>query len=513
MRRSQQSAFANPVLIGAVTVLVVMVAVFLAYNANAGLPFVPTRELKVDIPNGSNLVVGNDVREGGFRIGVVSGIKPIELANGQSGAELTLKLNQSNGKIPVDSTVTILPRSVLGLKFVSLQRGTSSKDFPDGGTLPISQTTVPVQFDDLNKIFDAKTRPSIQQNLVGFGDTLTGRGGDLNDTIANLPQLFQHLQPVAAYLSAPSTGLTRFFSSLNNFMGAIAPVAAVNARLFTDMATTWEAISRDPVALESTIAQSPPTLDVSTDSLRFQQPFLIDFATLGREMTPATAALRDALPNINPALEAGIRVLPRTPQLNHEVQGVLSALRDLARNPGTNVALNALTSTVDTLNPMIKYLGPYVTVCGGWNAFWTFFSDHVSEQTTLGAAQRAMLNFANHQPNNVGDQGANAPADGYPAGTPSAATSDAEYLHGPAYAAAIDNNGNADCETGQRGYPANLNYFGMLPPEHFPRLETDQYTPGSQGPTYWGRLHVPAGETFSRVPLTGPQTPYNPLNH
>ena len=40
-------AFANPVLVGAVTVLAVLVAVFLAYNANQGLPFVPTRELKV----------------------------------------------------------------------------------------------------------------------------------------------------------------------------------------------------------------------------------------------------------------------------------------------------------------------------------------------------------------------------------------------------------------------------------------------------------------------------------
>ena len=56
-------------LVGAVTVLVLLVAVFLAYNSNAGLPFVPTRELKVDLSDGANLVVGNDVREGGYRIG------------------------------------------------------------------------------------------------------------------------------------------------------------------------------------------------------------------------------------------------------------------------------------------------------------------------------------------------------------------------------------------------------------------------------------------------------------
>jgi len=41
-RRGASSIAANPVLIGAATTLVVIVAVFLAYNANNGLPFVPT---------------------------------------------------------------------------------------------------------------------------------------------------------------------------------------------------------------------------------------------------------------------------------------------------------------------------------------------------------------------------------------------------------------------------------------------------------------------------------------
>ena len=71
MRRGSASIAANPVLIGAATTLVVIVAVFLAYNANSGLPFVPTYELKAEVPNAANLVKGNDVRIGGTRVGVV----------------------------------------------------------------------------------------------------------------------------------------------------------------------------------------------------------------------------------------------------------------------------------------------------------------------------------------------------------------------------------------------------------------------------------------------------------
>ena len=50
-RRGSASIAANPVLIGAATTLVVIVAVFLAYNANNGLPFVPSYSLKVNVPS------------------------------------------------------------------------------------------------------------------------------------------------------------------------------------------------------------------------------------------------------------------------------------------------------------------------------------------------------------------------------------------------------------------------------------------------------------------------------
>ena len=201
------------------TVLAILVAVFLAYNANAGLPFVPTKELKVDMSSGSNLVVGNDVREGGFRIGLVSALRPIELANGQVGAQLTLQLNNANGAVPVDSSVSIRPESVLGLKYVDLNKGTSQKVIADGGTLPISQTSVPVQVDDIFSTFNPPTRRAVQQTLVGIGNTLAGRGSALNDTIASLPALLGHLEPVARYLSDPRTQLTRFIDSLNRLHG------------------------------------------------------------------------------------------------------------------------------------------------------------------------------------------------------------------------------------------------------------------------------------------------------
>ena len=77
MRGAGRQLAASPVLIGAVTVLVAIVAVFISYSANQGLPFVPTYKLNAEIPNGAKLVPGNEVRAGGFRVGVVDDITAI----------------------------------------------------------------------------------------------------------------------------------------------------------------------------------------------------------------------------------------------------------------------------------------------------------------------------------------------------------------------------------------------------------------------------------------------------
>ena len=119
-RRSSSSIAANPVLIGAATVLVIIVAVFLAYNANNGLPFVPTYTLKVDVPNAANLVVGNDVRVGGTRVGTISDITPKHGPHDSYYAQLTIKLQTDQNPLPKDSTFQVRPRSALGLKYLQI---------------------------------------------------------------------------------------------------------------------------------------------------------------------------------------------------------------------------------------------------------------------------------------------------------------------------------------------------------------------------------------------------------
>src|SRR5919198_2441410 len=138
-RRGTASLVASPVLVGAVTVLISIIAVFIAYNANRGLPFVPTYDLKAELPSGGKLVKGNEVRTGGFRVGVVQDIKPETVtAEGKSKtvALVDLKLDKTVEPLGVDSRLRVRPRSALGLKYVELVPGRSRRTFKAGATGP-----------------------------------------------------------------------------------------------------------------------------------------------------------------------------------------------------------------------------------------------------------------------------------------------------------------------------------------------------------------------------------------
>jgi ABC-type transporter Mla subunit MlaD len=197
VRQGRASAAASPVLIGALTTLVLIVAVFLAYNANQGLPFVPTYDLKVEVRNAQQLVVGNDVRVGGVRVGAVDDISPVRNDDGSTRAVLSLKLENRVKPLAQDSVFTVRPRSALGLKYVEVTRGSSEEGWEAGSTVPYSEERTPgrVEIDNVLNTFNERTREGSRQSLEGFGDGLTGRGIDINTAIGEFPTLFLNLRP------------------------------------------------------------------------------------------------------------------------------------------------------------------------------------------------------------------------------------------------------------------------------------------------------------------------------
>ena len=343
----------NPVLIGAATVLVVLVAVFLAYNANQGLPFVPTYSLKAETPSAANLVRGNEVRIGGTRVGSVDKIEVEQQDDGTSIAVLGLKLERSVSPLPKDSTVLIRPRSALGLKYVELTRGTSDEGFEDGDTIPLAQATpTPVEFDEFVNMFDEDTRDAAATNLQGFGDAFAGRGQSLNQAIGALRPLLRDIIPVARNLSSKQTNLPRFIGELADAARIVAPAAESQAQLFVNLDITFGALRA--VArpfIQDSISEGPETLDAAIAGFPVQRPFLANTEGLFRELRPGVRALRGAAPDLADALEIGTPVLRRTPAFNRRLASLLTELQTFSEDPLVPRGIRRVTDTVAHAQP------------------------------------------------------------------------------------------------------------------------------------------------------------------
>jgi ABC-type transporter Mla subunit MlaD len=431
---------ASPTIIGALTTLIVIVAVFLAYNANNGLPFVPVYRVSVVVPNAARIVPNNEVRVGGSRVGIIESIDAVRLPeDGTAGggadtattgpepagsdtggvvAQLNLKLDEAASPVPINSVFRIRYRSAFGLKYLEITRGdgpgapegfvfngTNDNDDPadddeeilsidevaenegaDDGTF-IAQT----EFDEIGNTFNQATRNAVRVNLVGYGDGFAARGASLNRAFAALNPLLTNLRPVAATLADPRTNLDRFFPALARTAAIVAPVAEQNAELFANMATTFAAIGADPAALQATISGAPPALEAGIETLPAQQPFLRDVAELERRLRPGVRQLRLALPSLNGAIRVGTPVLARSAGTSRRLEGVFTSLERLVSPPDTMSSLVRLGDLFDSAKPLARYVTPAQTVCNYWNYMWTVLPEHLSERDSIGFLQRVSL--------------------------------------------------------------------------------------------------------------------------
>jgi virulence factor Mce-like protein len=453
-KRSSSSITANPILIGAATVLVVVVAVFLAYNANNGLPFVPSYQLNVNVPSGANLVRGNDVRIGGARVGTIAAIVPKRGDDGTYYAQLQLKLQTDVKPLPKDSTFQVRPRSVLGLKYLQVVKGKSKEGWADGTTVPIAQATpVPVEIDEVFNMFDDKTRAAQQVNLNEFGNALAGRGADINRAIEELNPLLTYLVPVMANLSDDRTRLGQLFQALERTTRIIAPVAQTQADLFVNLDQTFSALSEVRPEIQASIENGPPALDAAIEGFPAQRKFIANSADLFQELRPGVRALRTAAPDLADAFTVGERSLRRSVALNERLVPTFQALQDFAKDPATELGIKDLQTTSDILRPTIARLAPAQTVCNYLTLWFRNIASLLSDGDANGTWQRFIIVASPQGPNNEGGP-SSAPANG--------PTID-NHLHNNPYPNTASPGQPNECEAGNEDYLAGKTVIGNVP--------------------------------------------------
>jgi len=457
----------NPILVGAVTVIIVIVAVFLAYNANSGLPFVPTYKVTAQVPNAEALVDGNEVRVGGVRVGLVEAVEPERLADGRYAARVRLSLDETVKPLPVDTTVTVRNKSAIGLKYVELNVGDSRKSYPEGAVLPLSAAQPEtVELDQLFNVFDEETRTGVKKNLAGFGNALAFRGADLNAAFAELPRLLRVLAPAARNLVSPETDFAGFWRSLENISAVVAPVAETNAELFVNLDRTFGAFARVAFPyIQETISKSPPTEDEAIRSLPVMRPFLRNFGDLFVALRPGARALARTSPTIAAAFQAGVPVLNASPVLNAQLEPTARALVAFQDTEGVVPGLEALTRFNQALDPPLRFITPAQSICN----YLTLLFRNAGSFSSQGNSDGTWLRAVPIGPPQAGLQPGQTPQPLGPnnEGSPSSAPADGpdriNHLHYNPYPNTAAPGQPLECEAGNERFVAGQTVIGNSP--------------------------------------------------
>jgi virulence factor Mce-like protein len=469
MRRNIGSTLAaSPTMVGSITVLIAVVAVFLAYNANSGLPFVPTYNISAEVPSANSLVPGNEVRIGGVRVGVVSEVTPVTHGDGSVTARFDLTLDEDAKPIPTDSEIVVRARSALGLQYLEINRGTSEEGFEAGSTIPVtSAVPEPVEFDDVLSTFDEPTRDAIQKNLVEFGNALAGRGVDLNAALGELPETLEVLEPVARNLGDPDTGLVRFIDALAATAAEVAPVAEEQAQMFVNLDTTFGSFAN--VArpfIQETISETPPTLEVGTRSLPVIRPFLENSAGLFRDLQPGIDAFVATSPAIADALEVGAPVLRDSVAFNEELGPTAQALRNLNDDHDARAGIERLRETSTFLTPTLRFVTPSQTVCNYPAILFENLASTFGQGVGPGTWQRAQVIVAPRGQNLDDPNEANPPNnEGSPSAVPAngGGNSIGNFVHSNPYPNTAAPGQERECEAGREGWVPGQATIGNVP--------------------------------------------------
>ena len=83
-------------------------------------------------------------------------------------------------------------------------------------------------------------------------------------------------------------------------------------------------------------------------------------------------------------------MLPRTVQMNHDLEDVMRDLNDLVADPSTLTSLTRLGDTFNLVQDAGQKIVPAQTVCNYWNYCVTYLTSHFELPTPFGFAERVL---------------------------------------------------------------------------------------------------------------------------
>jgi phospholipid/cholesterol/gamma-HCH transport system substrate-binding protein len=287
--------------IGALVAAVIVLAIVL-FSGGGG------HKYTLLFQNAGQLVNDNQVLVGGSPVGTVSSIE----LSPENLAEVNVEVEQ---ELHEGTTAVIRATSLSGVAnhYVSISPGpNSSPALEEGATLGLSETTTPVDIDQLFNSFPPKVREGLQNFIKGNSQIYAGRGREANESYKYFGTALNRATAFASELNADEQLLSRFLVSSSKLTTAVAGRGQALSSAISNATTAFKSVNTQNVALDQALRELPPVMRQSNTTFVNLRAALDDVEPLINTAKPATKNLAPFLAELRPVLS---RFIPFTQNL------------------------------------------------------------------------------------------------------------------------------------------------------------------------------------------------------
>jgi virulence factor Mce-like protein len=305
--------------------------------------------------NAFGLTEGGDFKVAGVRAGQTSKFK-VKTVDDRPLAVVEAEVTEPGlADLRRDARCEIRPQSLIGEYFVDCQPGTSDKRLPDGGRVPVEQTSSTIAIDLVNDVMRRPYRERLRLIVGELGAGLAGRPGDLSAALRRAHPALRETSETLQILGRQTDTIEKFIGDAHTVVGALENRKRDVSRFVREAGETAEisASRREQLGesferLPAFLAELEPYMGRLGDLTQAQTPVLRDLQSASGELDTFLTRLRPFTAEGLPAFKAlgEASVVGRRAVLKTDEE--LRELRRLAKDaPGFAKPLRQLLQTID----------------------------------------------------------------------------------------------------------------------------------------------------------------------
>lgn len=321
---------------------------------------------------------GQEVRIAGVEVGDIRSAS----VSGDGKARIEMKIDN---RYPVhrNARVVLRPKSPLNEMYIELSPGgPPAEKVPANGTLPVSNSQRPIQFDELFGKLDGDTRAALTSLLSEADVALARAPKDLPKGLRGGSKVLGDLQPVATELGKRRESLGRLVTALSQISNATGRNDARLSRLAGSLRRTLNTVAGGDDSLDAALGRLPEL----SDKLRSATGQVTE---LSGQLDPtldgvkrASGQLPGALNRFNQSVGALDRTVDAARPVLANARPVVADMRPAVRD--LNSSLGNVGPVTGKLDTVTSGLLPYLTDLQG-------FVYNTNSATSLTDANRGIL--------------------------------------------------------------------------------------------------------------------------